>query len=380
MSSRNLKTWVEISAQAIRENAAHLKTHIAPAGLMAIVKANAYGHDRAITVPLLKKAGVAWFGVDSIDEALDLVPLAGDTPVLILGYVPPERLRDAVQHNIRLTVYQPETVRALGKAAKHLNRSAYLHVKCETGAVRQGVSDAQLLPLVKLIGKYPGLIFEGISSHFANSENIRDVSFTERQLLAFKRQCALLENHGVRVPVRHIAATAAGVLYPETRNSLARVGIGLYGLWPSANVPVALKEKRKRLILTPALTWKTRIAQVKAVPRGTAIGYGLTERVTRNSNIAVLPIGYWDGYDRHLSSKGIVLIRGKRAKIVGRICMNMCMADVTDIRGVRREEEVVLLGAQGKERISAEELADLIGTINYEVVTRINPLIPRIKV
>jgi alanine racemase len=190
-----------------------------------------------------------------------------------------------------------------------------------------------------------------------------------------------LENHGLDVPIKHTACTAAAILFPQTLFSMVRVGIGLYGLWPSKETKISALQAGIALNeLEPVLTWKTRIAQIKTVKSGETIGYGCTDVATQDTRLAVLPVGYYDGYDRKLSSIGYVLIRGRRAPVMGRVCMNMIMVDVTNIPDVSLEDQVVLLGRQGGDSISAETLAGKIGTINYEVVARINPLIPRIVV
>ena len=191
----------------------------------------------------------------------------------------------------------------------------------------------------------------------------------------------LLKSEGIDPPWKHTACSAAAILYPQTYFNLARIGIAMYGLWPSKETLAVAKREKRVISLVPALTWKTVVAQIKKVKKGAPVSYGLTERVTRDSRLAILPVGYWDGYDRRgLSQTGQALIRGHRCKIVGRICMNMCVADVTDVPGIKAEDEVVLLGRQKRAVIAAEDLASKIGTINYEVVTRINPQIPRIVV
>ncbi|MDP2808086.1 MAG: alanine racemase, partial [bacterium] len=224
------------------------------------------------------------------------------------------------------------------------------------------------------------LALEGYSTHFANIEDTTDRSFAGRQLQRYQQMLEELEKKGFKAPVNHIACTAASLVFPQTRLQLARIGIGLYGLWPSRETMVTLKEQGSEFKLEPVLAWKTRVAQVKTVAAGEYIGYGCTFRTSRKTRIAVLPVGYYDGYDRKLSNTAYVLINGKRAPIRGRVCMNLCMADITDIPGVCPEDEVVLLGKQKNDQISAEQLAQWIGSINYEVVTRINPNLPRVVV
>jgi alanine racemase len=205
--------------------------------------------------------------------------------------------------------------------------------------------------------------------------------FAEYQLRNFGEAVRRLEEAGLQVPIKHTACTAAAILFPKTFFNMARVGIGLYGLWPSKETKIsALQAGIDLNALDPVLSWKTRIAQVKTVKSGEAIGYGCTDVATQDIRLAVLPVGYYDGYDRKLSSTGYVLIHGRRAPVLGRVCMNMIMVDVTNIPQACLEDEVVLLGRQGENEISAETLAGKVGTINYEIVTRINPLLPRLVV
>jgi alanine racemase len=218
-----------------------------------------------------------------------------------------------------------------------------------------------------------------VTTHFANIEDTTDHGFAESQIATFARLSDAVASAGGPPPIRHAACSAAALLFNRTHLDLARIGISLYGLWPSKETYVSCLERGKpSLELRPALSWKTRIAQVKTVPEGGYIGYGCTYRATRPTRIAVLPVGYYEGYDRGLSGIGHVLVRGRRAPIRGRVCMNMCMVDVSDIPGASIEDEVVLLGRQGDERIAAEQIAGWCGTIAYEIVSRIHPSLPRI--
>ncbi|MEK9183864.1 MAG: alanine racemase, partial [Patescibacteria group bacterium] len=218
---------------------------------------------------------------------------------------------------------------------------------------------------------------EAVYSHFANVEDAANNNYAMRQLERFNKMSDKIAKRGFVGFKKHISATAAVLLLPKARFDMVRVGIGQYGLWPSEKVKTNYK---KSLALSPVMSWKTRIIQIKQVSKGNFIGYGCSYQAKRNMIMAVLPVGYSDGYDRKLSNKGYVLIGGSKAPIVGRVCMNLTMADITDIKGVKLEDEIVLLGKQGGEEISAEYLADLIGTINYEIVTRINWQIPKIIV
>lgn len=372
--------WVELEKKALLKNLQTFRSLLGKGTkLCPVVKSNAYGHGAFQTASMIQDSGLAgWLAVNSVDEGLALRRQGIRLPVLVLGYVPLERLSDAVLHDLRLTVYNRETVMKLRSLKSR--RKIYLHIKLETGTNRQGVDLNEALQLAKIIKGSENLALEGYSTHFANIEDTTDRSFAGRQLLRYQKMLEELEKKGFQAPVNHIACTAASLVFPQTRLHLARIGIGLYGLWPSRETMVSLKEHDSKLALHPVLCWKTKVAQVKTVPAGEYIGYGCTFRTSRLTRIAVLPVGYYDGYDRKLSNTAYVLIKGKRAPIRGRVCMNLCMADITDIQGVRPEDEVVLLGKQGKEHLSAEQLAQWIGSINYEVVTRINPNLPRVMI
>ncbi len=371
------KTWVEISKKALRNNIQQFRELIGvKVGLMAVVKANAYGHGLIGVAKIAIKSGASWLGVDSIDEAIEIRKAGINAPILIMGYTLLSRLKDVVKYDLRQVVYNQETIKKLGKISSR--HKIKVHLKVETGTSRQGLEKEELLKLVKFIKKYPKIEIEGIYTHYANIEDTTDHSYARLQLKRFKEAVDLLEKNGIKIPIKHTACSAATILFPETYFDMVRLGISMYGLWPSKETLVSAKEKNRRIKLEPVLIWKTKIAQIKKVMAGAPISYGLTERIYRNSKIAVLPVGYWDGYDRKLSGVANVLIRGKRCRVLGRVCMNMIMVDVSHVPNIKAEDEAVLLGKQGSETVSAEELAQKIGTINYEVVTRINPLIPRI--
>jgi alanine racemase len=375
-------SWVEISEQALSNNIRRFKEHIGrDVRLAAVLKANAYGHGLEETSRIARKAGADWLAVNSVEEAALLRHAGLQAPIICLAYVPLACLGDAVALEARLTVFNMETVERLGAITSRMKKAARLHIKVETGTNRQGAKGDDLLRLAQAVGRYPYLTLEGLSTHFANIEDVTEHQFAEHQLSNFRAAVDLLEQNGISAPVKHTACTAAAILFPKTLFNLARVGIGMYGLWPSKETRIsALQAGISLNELEPVLTWKTRIAQIKAVPPGATIGYGCTDLTTQVTRIAVLPVGYFEGYDRRLSSIGYVLIRGLRAPLRGRVCMNMIMVDVTNIPGVTLEDEVVLLGRQGEDAISAETLAGKIGTINYEIIARINALIPRVVV
>jgi alanine racemase len=368
--------WVELDAGAVEHNVRELKRGLDPSvSFCAVVKANAYGHGVREMAGLLP--GADWLAVNSCDEARELHDLGISLPVLILGYVPLGQIEESVRLGFRLTVYNRQTVDRLHDLPAGLP-AARVHVKVETGTGRQGVMPEELEDLLGAIASGPGVVLEGLSTHFANIEDTMDHDYAAAQLERFRAALALLEARGIPVPCVHTAATAAFILFPKTHFTMVRAGIGLYGLWPSRETYLsALLEKRPVPDLRPVLTWKTRIAQIKLLAEGSSVSYGCTFKTTRATKVAVLPVGYADGYDRGLGNVAYVLVRGKRAQIVGRVCMNMVMADVTDVPGVSLEDEVVLLGSAGAEVISAETMAGWVGSINYEIVSRISPLLPR---
>ncbi len=371
--------WVELERGAPDHNLRELRKCAAPGTRMcAVVKSNAYGHGVAPMLRMLDSAD--WFGVNSLEEGLEIRALGEKRPVLVLGHVPLSALGEAVAHDLDLTLYNLESLEALARLdlGRLQGRSIRVHLKVETGTGRQGVLPEQIEAFVARLRGLAGAELVGVSTHFANIEDTLNHGYAEKQIAQFQRAREILKELGLEPPLAHTASTAAGILFPETHHSLVRAGIGVYGLWPSRETYLsALLGHRPVPQLRPVLSWKTRIAQLKSLPEGSFVGYGCTYRTTRATRLAVLPVGYADGYDRGLGNTAHVLVAGKRAAVVGRVSMNMCMADVTDIPQARLEDEVVLLGGSGEERISAETLAAWAGTINYEVVTRISPLLER---
>ena len=373
---------IEISRTALAGNIGQFRRLIGPRRkFMAVVKANAYGHGLRETASIALENGVDWLGVHCVEEGVALRDAGVARPVLVLGYVPFGELDEAVARDLRLLVYNRPTIERLAAAARRRGKKAVVHVKVETGTGRQGVDVREIWPFVRDLRRHEELVFEGLASHFANIEDTTRHEYPKLQMEAYRTAARTLRAHGVRVPVKHMSCTASTILFPETDFNMARVGIGLYGYWPSKETYLScLQEKRQPLSLVPVLSWKSRIAQVKTLGADACIGYGCTYKTTRPTVLAVVPVGYFDGYDRGLSNAAHVLVRGRRAPVRGRIAMDFFMADVTDIPGVRLEDEVTLIGADGGERVTADDLAGLAGTISYEILARINPLIPRLVV
>ena len=368
--------WVELDGSALEANLRELRRGGSPGVLAcAVVKANAYGHGVRQVAPLLPSAD--WFAVNSLEEGLELRGIGITRPVVILGHVPLAGLAAAIEADLSLTVYNRETLKAIADMPSP-PRQARLHIKVETGTGRQGVLPEDLESFVRMVKAAPGVRLEGLSTHFANIEDTLNHSYAEEQLTRFTSALRLVESVAGRPPIVHAACTAATLLFPQTHFTMLRAGIGLYGLWPSRETYLSARERGGPLpALTPVLSWKTRLVQVKSMPEASYVGYGCSYRTTRRTTLGVLPVGYSDGYDRALGNRAHVLVRGRRAPVIGRICMNLTMVDLTDVPGAGLEEEVVLLGSSGTERISAETMAEWAGTINYEVVARISPLLPR---
>ena len=381
MNTRPMQ-WIEIDSLALSHNLEQFRRLIgSDRKLLATVKANAYGHGILEVEKIVRSQGADWLGVHSVREGILLRENEVDCPILVMGYVAFDELEQCMEHDLRITVYNPETIEHLGSLTGRSKRKVHLHVKVETGTHRQGVREEDLFSFVEKIQRYPGLALEGLSSHFANIEDTTDHSYARFQLDNFKRICQKLQDKGISIPIKHIACTAAAILFPETYFDMIRIGIGMYGLWPSKETYLScILQNREPIQLMPVLTWKTRVAQIKKVPKGAYVGYGCTYRTTRETMLAVLPVGYSDGYPREFSNASYVLVKGQRAPVRGRVAMNFIMIDVTDIPDVEIEEEVVILGEDREDRITAGDLARLADTINYEIVTRINPQIPRIIV
>jgi alanine racemase len=370
-------TWLEIDGTAIGKNLDAFRTIVAPnTAVMAVVKANAYGHGLETVAPIAAQHA-DWLGVNSLDEALRLRAFGIEKPVAILGHTELDRAAAVVAGEFRQVVYREDVAAALSQAAGASSTTARIHLKIETGTHRQGIDLEQLDEFAKRLLRLPHLDIEGVYTHFANIEDTLDASFAQSQIEKFQRALAILKEAGAHPSWTHASATAGALLYPETGFNMIRVGIGTYGIWPSRETQLAARERGRKITLTPALTWKTRVAQIKTVEAGDYVGYGLTYQASHRMKIAVLPIGYFDGYDRGLSNCGRALVAGRAVPVVGRVMMNMIALDVTDV-DVKEDDEVVLIGKQGKAEIRAEELAEKTGTIAYEVVSRINPAISRV--
>jgi len=369
-------SWVEIDRTRLLENVRTFRGAIgADTRLMVVVKSNAYGHGLGLVAQTLRES-VDWFGVDSLSEAVGVSGAAPSKPILILGFSSSDQSEAIVGHGFRQVVYRRDTVDALSEAASRQGRRMKIHLKIETGTNRQGIPIDEVVRFALDAAARPGIEIEGVYTHFSNIEDTLDPSFAMLQVERFREAIDRLEASGIRPREIHAAATAGILLYPETHFTMVRLGIGAYGVWPSRETRLAAREKGLTPVLRPVMTWKTRIVQLKNVAPGDYVGYGQSFQASRPMTLAVVPVGYYEGYDRRLSGSGRALVRGKHANVVGRVAMNMTMLDVTDT-GAELEDEVVLVGRQGNQEILADELAEKIGTIAYEVVARVNPLLER---
>lgn len=366
-------SWVEVNLSAIENNARQLVQILGTeTDLLAMVKANGYGHGAIETSRAALRGGAKWLGVYALGEALELRDAAIDSKILVVGPTPPRWVGAGVARNISLTIFSLETARAASDAALQSKKIARLHVKVDTGMTRLGVQPGNAVDLMRTISALPQVQVEGIFTHFARSDesNEEGVEFTNEQLARFLTVCDTLARERILIPYRHAANSPASLNLPDARLNLARAGILIYGLDPS-------NEIRAPRQFLPALTWKTEIAQIQEVPTNTPVSYGGQFRTERRSRIGVLMVGYGDGFRRTPRAKADVLVGGKRTPIVGRVCMDQAMIDVTDSQA-QVGDEVVLIGKQGAEEISAEEVGEKLGTNNYEIVTTINPRVPRI--
>ena len=365
-------TWVEVDLDAIAHNVETLQRLAAPAQLMAVVKADGYGHGAVMVARTALAHGARRLAVAVVEEGVHLRQSAIACPILVMGWTPPWQYGLALRYDLELTVSSEEEARALAEAARREGRRVRVHLKVDTGMGRLGLrwDHPRLAEVAARIAGLGGLELVGVFTHLATADD-PDASLTEEQLARFGRIVATLDERGLRPLLRHAANSAALLRLPGARYDLVRPGIALYGLEPFRGAVAAFD-------LRPALAWKTRVALVKEVPAGTPISYGATFVTRRPSRIAVLPVGYADGLRRALSNRGQVLVGGRRVPIVGRVCMDQVMVDVTDAGPVAVGDEAVLIGRQGDEAITADEMAGWMDTIGYEVVTGIGRRVPRI--
>jgi len=372
LTKDEVKTWIEISRSAARRNYQTFRKLLEPnTRLFAVVKSNAYGHGLLLFSKLVDQLGVDGFCVDALIEGLKLRHEGIKKPILVLGPTLPQLLRDAAEGNITVSISNFESL----KAFLALKNPPQFHIKVDTGMHRQGFYPEDIPKVTKTLRtsriQHPSS-FTGVYTHFASAKDINYPTYTEQQFAEFQKVIALLERAGFKNLMRHAAATGGTLVNKKYHLDAVRIGIGLYGLPPSRELAVQLTNAH----LTPVMAWKTLVSEVKTIKAGEYIGYDLTERMPRAGKIAVLPVGYWHGYPRALSGVGQVLIQGKRAKVLGRVSMDLLVVDATGI-AVKGGDHAVLIGKDHGEEMRATEVAERHAASHYELVTRLNPLIHR---
>jgi alanine racemase len=359
-----------VDLEAIAHNVRRVVEMVGPqVAVLAVLKADGYGHGMVRVARTALNNGARYLGVASVNEGALLRQSGISSPILVLGFTPAWQARELVLNNLSGTVFDLDVAQAIGRASRELDRPVSVHVKVDSGMGRLGLLPDEVLPFVLGLRQVPGLMLEGIFTHFSVADS--DQAYTRWQLGRFRSVLEALAGAGIQFRLVHAANSAAILTLPESHFNLVRPGIALYGLQPSDQV-------RLPDDFRPALSFKTQVAQVKRLPAGSYVSYGNTYRTAGEQRIAVLPVGYADGFRRTPRHWGEVLVRGQRAPIVGRVCMDQTMIDVTAIPEVRQGDEVVLIGEQGDERITAEDVAERLGTVNYEVVSEILARVPRV--
>jgi alanine racemase len=360
-----------VDLDALRWNFRQIRSKVGPqVKILSMVKANGYGHGATAIATALAAEGSDAFGVATLEEGVELRQTSIKEPILVLAGAYAEQVDRFFDHRLTPVVYDVESLKQLDAVVHSSDRDLQVHLKVDTGMGRLGLLAAEVDSWLPTIKKLKALKIEGVFSHFSHAESVEG-HYTREQLRIFREVIERLRSGGIEPSVVHLANSAATITLPAAYFDMVRPGLMLYGIYPSPAMA-------NQISLKPVLSWKTQVLQVKKVPAGTSISYGQTFITQRKSLIAILPIGYADGYPRLLSNRGEVLVNGKRAPVVGRVCMDLTMIDVTDIGEIRQGDEVVLLGRQGDAEISADEMAAWASTISYEILTSIGARVTRI--
>ena len=369
MAEKYLKTWIEINKKAVEKN---IKTFRGLVGkkirLWAVVKSNAYGHGLIAFSKIANKSGADGFCVDSVIEGCKLRANGISKPILVLGPTLPVLFKDALDNKIIITISNKD---ALKNFLKSPNKPSF-HLKIDSGMHRQGFYPEETSKIIVSLKKVKNK-FKGVYTHFCAAKDINYPTYTEMQFKNFNRALAMLQKAGFDGLIRHAAATGGTLINKKYHLDAVRIGIGFYGLWPSKELNIQFSEIK----LEPVFSWRALVSEIKNIKKGDYVGYDLAERAVKNGRIAIIPIGYWHGFSRALSSVGMVLINSRSAKVLGRVSMDLIVVDVTDIK-CRVGDEAVIIGRQGKVEIAAGDVAGQVGTSHYELITRVNPLIERI--
>lgn len=373
------RTWADISLDAIEYNFRKIKAHVGSAMVMAVVKADAYGHGDRMTAPFLEEAGADWFGVSNLGEALGIRESGVTKPILIFGNTPAECVSELVKWNITQTAYSYEYAKKLSDEAVRLGVTLDVHLKFDTGMGRLGFVCSEdnfdlAVSGAEKTARLPNLRVTGAFTHFASADEPDEdgVAYTKMQFSRFCRACDALKARGIDVGIRHCCNSAAVLCFPEMHLDMVRPGIILYGLYPAAQEEITCRMKLK-----PAMELRTVVSLVKDYEKGSCISYGRRFTAPEDMRVASTAIGYADGYHRLLTNKGRMIVRGKYAPVVGSVCMDQTMLDVTGIPDVAEGDVVTVFGRDGDAFVSADEVAALAGTINYEIICALARRVPR---
>lgn len=366
------RTYVTVNLDALKFNMTAMRKNLpGRTGIIGVVKADAYGHG-AVPVARALDPRVCGYAVATVEEAMQLRHHGIVKPVMVLGVTHEIHNREMVKYGIRPTVFSLEQAKKLSEAAISMSRPAIVHLALDTGMSRIGmVPDEKSADMVKEMSKLPSLELEGLFTHFARADE-EDKTSARRQLELYQNFVKMLEERKIHIPVKHCSNSAAIIDMGEASLDAVRAGISMYGLYPSDEV------EAEKVPLIPVLGWKSFVTWVKTIKEGTAVSYGGEFVAEKDTVVATIPVGYGDGYPRNQSNKGSVLIHGKRARILGRVCMDQMMVDVTDIPDVKLDDEVTLIGRDGEEMITVEEMAEIGGGFHYEILCDINKRVPRV--
>ncbi len=375
-------SYIHVGSEALANNVQFLKELLgARTRISAVVKGNAYGHGVSVVIPALEKAGIDHFSVYSSHEAREAYPhLSDGSALMIMGYVDPSDLEWILDNQVEFYVSGPSKLKEAISVADKLGKKAIIHLELETGMYRTGFTVADLREAVPVLcSSSDQLVLRGITSHFAGAESIANYTRVRKQFTLFSRLVRSLKQQGVNAEIKHIASSAAAINYPETRLDLVRSGILIYGYWPTREtfMNYAQRNKQRDDPLKRALSWHSRVMHIKEVPEGEFIGYGLSFQSQYPMKIAVVPVGYCNGYSRSLSNNGHVIIREMRASVIGLVNMNMIICDITEIPEVHPGDEVTLIGRQGASVISFSSFAEMNNSLNYEILARLPENISR---
>jgi alanine racemase len=366
--------WAEVDLDKLAHNMREIRRNAVSKDIIAVIKADGYGHGALDIAPTLLENGATRIAVAVLNEAVELRRGGIEEPIMVLGFTPPSQIDMLLRYDIEQTVYSYDLAKEISQLAKKKNKVAKIHIALDTGMGRIGfLPDDESAEVVYKISKLPNIIIEGLFSHFSSADE-DDKTYTDMQLDRYTAFYNKLISNGVKVNIRHIANSAAIIDMPQSHFEAVRPGIILYGYYPSEQV------FKNKIDLKPVMSLKTNIVHIKNLPAGEYISYGREFKTLRESVIATLPVGYADGYTRLLFNKAKVIINGSFVPVIGRICMDQCMVDVTEIKNVKVGDEVVLMGEQGDLSFTADHIAELIGTINYEITCMISKRVPRVYI